>query len=383
MSDAVAPAGRDEVVVYGASGYTGKLIAAELSGRGVPMVLAGRNRDRLDAVRAGLGAEVEARVSAVAVDDPAGLRELLGPARVVVACAGPFTLHGAPVIEAAARTGTHYLDTTGEQPFIRDSFDRWGPIAADSGAALVSGFGFDYVPGDMLAALTAGGLGRLEEMTVAYAVNGLGVTRGTALSALEMIKGGDVEWTRGRLQPGSMQASRGSFAFPAPLGERRVGRYPSGEQITVPRHVDVGTVRTVIEMKGLLGAELGPLAGPMMTASGYAMRTPLRGLLGKAIARLPEGPSADERDAVAYTLVCDARTPGGDTRRGILRGGDVYGITARIIAEGVVRMSAPGYDRSGGLAPSQAFDPAEFLGALGPFGISTEIEPLPSAAPAS
>ena len=124
----------------------------------------------------------------------------------MIACAGPFTLHGAPVIEAAARTGTHYLDTTGEQPFIRDSFDRWGPIAADSGAALVSGFGFDYVPGDMLAALTAEGLGRIDEMTIAYSVHGLGVTRGTALSALEMIKGGDVEWRGGRLQPGSMRA---------------------------------------------------------------------------------------------------------------------------------------------------------------------------------
>ena len=147
------PAARDEIVIYGASGYTGKLIAAELASRGMPLILAGRNEAKLEAVAAGLGPGAEARVAAVPVDDTAGLRELLGPVRVVVACAGPFTLHGAPVIEAAARTGTHYLDTTGEQPFIRDSFDRWGPIAADSGAALVSGFGFDYVPGDMLAAL--------------------------------------------------------------------------------------------------------------------------------------------------------------------------------------------------------------------------------------
>ncbi len=369
------PAARDEIVIYGASGYTGKLIAAELASRGMPLILAGRNEAKLEAVAAGLGPDAEARVAAVPVDDATGLRELLGPVRVVVACAGPFTLHGAPVIEAAARTGTHYLDTTGEQPFIHDSFDRWGPIAADSGAALVSGFGFDYVPGDMLAALTAEGLGRIEEMTIAYSVHGLGVTRGTALSALEMIKGGDVEWRGDRLQPGSMRAGRGEFEFPAPIGKQRVGRYPSGEQITVPRHVDVGTVRTIIEMRGLLGVQLGPLAGPLMTGSAYAMRTPLRGLFGKAITRLPEGPSASDRAAARFTLVCDARTST-STRRGILRGHDVYGLTAKLIAEGATRMAAADFSRSGGLAPAQAFDPGEFVDALEPYGISVELEPV-------
>jgi short subunit dehydrogenase-like uncharacterized protein len=363
-----------EVVIYGASGYTGKLIAAELSSRGVPIVLAGRSRSKLEAVAAGLGPDATVGVVAVALDDSTGLRELIEPAAVVIACAGPFTLHGAPVIETAARSGTHYLDTTGEQPFIRDSFDRWGGIAADSGAALVSGFGFDYVPGDMLAALTADGLGRIEELTIAYHVENLGVTRGTALSTLEMIKGGDVEWRNGRYERSSLKAGRGRFSFPQPIGDQRVGRYPSGEQITVPRHVDVGAVRSVIDLRGLLRVQLGPLAAPLMTASGYAMGTPLRGLLGKLIARLPEGPDEGARAAATYTLACEAKTATGTRRRGILQGSDVYGITAKILAEGATRMTAPGFDRRGGLAPSEAFDPGEFLAALGPDGISTEIE---------
>ena len=371
-----APAKRDEIVIYGASGYTGQLIAAELAGRDLPIVLAGRNRSKLEAVAAGLGSGSRARVAAVPLADPAGLRELIGPAAVVIACAGPFTLHGTPVIEAAARAGTHYLDTTGEQPFIRDSFDRWGPIAADSGAALVSGFGFDYVPGDMLAALTSEGLGPIEELTIAYHVQDLGVTRGTALSALEMIKGGDVEWREGRHQPSSPQAGRGRFTFPDPIGEQRVGRYPSGEQITVPRHVDVATVRSVIDLRGLLGVELGPAAAPLMTGSGYAMRTPLRGALGKLVARLPEGPSERARAGATYTLVCEARTADGRRRRGVLRGTDVYGITAKILARGAVRMADPAYDCSGGLAPAQAFEPAAFLQSLVPDGITTELEAI-------
>ena len=366
-----------EAVIYGASGYTGRLIAAELSARGADIVLAGRSRARLERVAAGLGDgdAPPARVAAVPLDDRSGLRELIEPAAVVIACAGPFTLHGAPVIETAAEAGTHYLDTTGEQPFIRDSFDRLGASAARTGATLVSGFGFDYVPGDMVAALTAAGLGRIEELTVAYHVEDLGTTRGTTLSALEMIKGGDVEWRRRRLVPSSRRAGRGRFRFPAPIGVRRVGRYPSGEQITVPRHVDVDSIRTVIDLRALLGVELGPLAAPLLTASSYAMGTPLRAAAGKLIARLPEGPSERARGKANYTIVCEARTRTG-TRTGILRGRDVYGITARIVAEGAMRMLDPAFDRSGALTPAQAFEPEDFLASLAAAGISTEIEPV-------
>ena len=128
-------------------------------------------------------------------------------------------------------------------------------------------------------------------------------------------------------------------------------------------------------MRGLLGVQLGPLAGPLMTGSAYAMRTPLRGLFGKAITRLPEGPSASDRAAARFTLVCDARTST-STRRGILRGHDVYGLTAKLIAEGATRMAAADFSRSGGLAPAQAFDPGEFVDALEPYGISVELEPV-------
>lgn len=372
---AMTPTTEQEIVIYGASGYTGRLVAAELAGRGASIVLAGRSRAKLEAVGEKLGPAAQTRVAVVALDDAAGLSGLIEPAAVVIACAGPFTLHGGPVIETAARAGTHYLDTTGEQPFIRDSFDRWGRIAAESGAALLSGFGFDYVPGDMLAALTAEGLGRVDEMTLAYHVKDLGVTRGTALSTLEMIKGGDVEWRRGRYEPSSRRAGRGRFQFPPPIGSRRVCRYPSGEQITVPKHVDVGTIRSVIDPGALLNAPLGPLAAPLMTAGGYAMSTPLRVAAGKLIARLPEGPSERARTNASFTIACEAKTAS-RTRTGVLRGNDVYGLTAKILAEGATRMAGPEFDRSGALAPAQAFDPAAFLSALGPSGTTTEIEPI-------
>lgn len=366
-------AGGGAIVVYGASGYTGKLIARELTERGARLTLAGRSRERLEAVAAEVGGDPA--VAAVPLDDAAGLRELIGGAAVVIGCAGPFTLHGEPVIAAAAETGTNYLDTTGEQPFIRASFERWGAPAEASGAALVSGLGFDYVPGDMLAAMTAEGMGPLESMTVAYSVKGFGATRGTALSALEMIRGGDAVWRDGALHTAGRSVDEGSFPFPSPIGSQRVGRYPAGEVITVPRHVDVRSMRAVIELRSLIGLPLGPLSAPAMALTGLAMSTPLRGAVGRLIARLPEGPGEEARRAARFTIVCDAEGPRG-RRRGIARGSDVYGLTAFTIAEGATRMADPGYAGAGALAPSQAFDATDFMRALEPYGVWSEIEPL-------
>jgi short subunit dehydrogenase-like uncharacterized protein len=363
------PAGK--IVVYAATGFTGKLISAELADRGADLVIAGRDRTKLEAVRDGIRGSAE--VAAVALDDPTALRELLADAAVVIGCAGPFTLHGAPLIEAAAETGTHYLDTTGEQTFIRAAFERWGATAAGSGAALVSGMGFDYAPGDMLAALTAEGLGSIEEMTLAYSIRGFVSTRGTTLSALEMVRGGDVVWSGGEYRAAPAYVGEGDFDFPSPIGSRRVGRYPAGEQITVPKHVDVGRMRTLIDTRSLIAVPLGPLGAPVLSGAGLLMRTGLRPALAKLVARLPEGPSESSRRAVRFTIVCDAATASG-VRRGVLRGSDVYGSTAIILAEAATRMAAPDYGESGALAPAQAFDPASFTRALEPFGIAVEIE---------
>ncbi len=359
------------IVVYGASGFTGRLIAAELGRRGAEMTLAGRSRDRLQARPATLGA---APVAAVALDDGAGLRSLLEPAAAVIACAGPFTLHGRPLIEAAAATGCNYLDTTGEQPFIRDSFELHDAAAAASGAALVSGIGFDYGPGDMLAALTAAGLEPLRELTIAYSVRGFEPTRGTALSALEMIGGGDLEWRGGAHRVAPRNVGAGTFEFPSPIGSRRVGRYPSGEPITVPRHVEVETLRALIDLEALIRAPLGPLAAPALTLGGLAMRTPLRGALGALIARGPEGPGERSRKAARFTIACDVAAADGRRRRGVLRGSDVYGTTAAIAAEAALLLADPGYGRAGALAPAQAFDPARFLATLEPFGVALDLE---------
>jgi short subunit dehydrogenase-like uncharacterized protein len=363
------------IAVYGATGFSGGLIAGELMRLGADLLVAGRNRGKLEALSEELGG---VPFAAVSVDDPAGLREMLGPCSVVVACAGPFGLHGEPVVAAAVDTGTHYLDTTGEQGFMRTVFDRYGARAAEQGAALVSGMGFDYAPGDLIAALTADGMGPLEEIVVAYCVHGFEPTHGTALSGLEIMRGGDVVWADGAWQPAPRSADGGRWRFPEPIGEQRMLRYPAGEQVTVPRHVETARVRTLLNGM-VVPPRLMPLAVIASPLLGLAMRTPLRRAMGALVRRLPGAPGEQSRTASRFTISCEARGKPG-TRRGTVRGSDVYGLTAASLAHGALLCANPDYERSGALAPAQAFDPSSFLAALADFGVSVDVEPLPAVA---
>ena len=363
------------IAVYGATGFTGRLVAGELARREADLVLAGRSAAKLEALSARLGG---AAFRAVSLDDAGGLRDLLGGCAAVIACAGPFARYGEPVVAAAAATGTHYLDTTGEQPFMRLVQDRHGPVAERSGAVLVTAMGFDYVPGDMIASLTAAGIEPLEEVVLAYAVHGLRATRGTTLSGLDMISGGDLEYDGGRLRPASRKVSRGTFSFPAPIGEQRMVRYPAGEHLTVPRHVRTRKVTTLLTGATVAPPALVPLLPLSMPLLAGAMRTPIRGVAARLVERLPEGPDEARRAANRFTIVCEARSAAG-ARRGVVSGVDVYGLTAATIVEGALLAAAPTFDRSGALAPAQAFEPAPFLDSLAGAGVEYEVTPLPAA----
>ncbi len=365
---------RGPIALYGATGYTGRLAAAELHRANADFVLSGRNRGKLDALAGELGGE--ARVQPASLDDPESLRSLLDGCAAVVNCAGPFTLHGEPVLRAAVETATHYLDTTGEQTFMRLALERYGPGAAEAGVAVIPAMGFDYMPGDMIAALTAQGMGEVDEVSLAYDTPGFRATRGTTLSALEMLKGGDVEWRKLQWLPADQSVGRGSFEFPEPIGRKRMMRYPAGEQITVPRHIPTRRVRTMISASSLAPEAIGPLLPLLTRPTGLAMRTPLRRALAAAVSRLPEGPSPEDRAAVRFTIVCEVAR-GRSRRRGVIRGRDVYGLTAASVIRGALKAARGGIPASGGLAPAQAFDPRRFLGELEDFGVEWEVESQP------
>jgi short subunit dehydrogenase-like uncharacterized protein len=353
------------IVLYGATGYTGRLVAQELARRGLDHVLSGRDPAKL----AALGGTT----LAVALDDDAALRELLAPASVVINCAGPFTLAGDALVRAAIATGTHYVDSTGEQPFIKMVFDRHAAAAERAGVALVPALGFDYTPGDCIARVTANGLEPLEEITIAYAVDGFGMSRGTLKSALEMMKGGDLVYEDERWQPAPAGIYRAGFDFPEPIGRKAVSRLPSGEIVTVPHHTRTRKVTTLITTGTVAPGPLSQVLPFVMPGVSLTLRTPLRGLLQRGASLLPEGPSEEDRREARFTIVAEARGRDGRARRGVVRGKDVYGLTAVTLVHGAELMSAPGFDRSGALGPAAAFDPTALLNRMGDHGLSWEL----------
>ncbi|MGK2933164.1 MAG: saccharopine dehydrogenase family protein [Solirubrobacterales bacterium] len=371
MSSSAAEPG--PIAVYGATGYTGKLIAAELARTDLDFVLAGRNQEKLEAVAADLGTDVP--LHAISNGDSRGLRDLFADCGAVIACAGPFYLHGEPILAAAAETGTHYLDTTGEQPFIQLGLDRYGPVAEKNGSAVVPAMGFDYVPGDMIAALTALGMGGLDTIRLAYAVK-MQPTRGTMLSALDMMKGEDLEWRGGGLQPADVSIGRGSFDFGGKLGELAMTRYPAGEHVTVPRHVETRQVETMLSADSTIPAPIARFAPMIMRPASLAMRTPAKALMSKLIGRLPEGAEADARAGSTWTIDCEA-VAGDRVRRGTVSGSDVYGLTAALLVKGAGLAVSGGLRGTGGLAPAEAFEAEVFLADLERFEVKWSVEPLP------
>jgi short subunit dehydrogenase-like uncharacterized protein len=359
------------IALYGATGYTGRLVAAELAAAKADFVLSGRNRGKLELLAEELDGNVA--VQAAALDDEVALRSLLADCAAVIDCAGPFIRHGEPVLRAAVETETHYLDTTGEQAYMRLAFDHYGPEAEVAGIAVIPAMGFDYVPGDMLASLTARGMGELDEIALSYAWRDFQPSHGTARSALEVLSGEDVEWSNLKWQPASGGLGRGSFEFPEPIGRQRMIRYPSGEQITVPRHVATRNVRTT--MNATAFAPPGMAAGVQLLGRplGLALRTPLKRLLYAGISRLPEGPSPQQRASMRFMIVCEARR-GEEESRGTISGRDVYGLTAAAVSRGGMAAAERGFSASGALAPSQALDPEEFLRALEGFELRWQVD---------
>jgi hypothetical protein len=194
------------------------------------------------------------------------------------------------------------------------------------------------------------------------------------LSALEMIKGGDFEWRDDRLQPAPQTVPRGSFDFGSPLGELKMTRYPAGEHVTVPRHVDTRRVETMLSADSFAPGPAEAVLPLFFRGAGLAMRTPLRGLAAKVIPRLPEGASPEQRSRSEFTIVCEA-VAGGRVSRGMVSGRDVYGLTAALITRGATIAASGGISGSGALAPSQAFDPRTFLKGFERFGVEWEITP--------
>jgi short subunit dehydrogenase-like uncharacterized protein len=172
-----------DVVLFGATGFVGKLTAeylARAAGEGARVGLAGRSQDKLERLRARLG-ERAAEWPLIAADssDRAAMVGMSERASVVATTVGPYRKYGVPLVEACAHAGTHYADLTGEPLFMREVIERFHATAQQTGARIVHNCGFDSIPSDIGVLLLHEAAGELEDTTyVVVRVKG-GVSGGT------------------------------------------------------------------------------------------------------------------------------------------------------------------------------------------------------------
>jgi short subunit dehydrogenase-like uncharacterized protein len=147
-----------DVVVFGATGVTGRQVAAYLAqrtaGEGTRWAAAGRDPAKVERVLGEVGVSAPETIVAD-VDHPESLAAMASRARVVLNLCGPYTLHGQPVIEACVTNGAHYVDLTGEIPFVRQMIDAYDTRAREAGVKVVQVCGFEALPPDLAVLLAA------------------------------------------------------------------------------------------------------------------------------------------------------------------------------------------------------------------------------------
>jgi short subunit dehydrogenase-like uncharacterized protein len=333
-----------DVLLFGATGYTGRLTAHALARRGASFAICGRDRDKLDRLAASTGGP-EVRV-AVAGDVDA-LSRALEDVKVLITCVGPFMELGAAAAQAAVRTGTHYVDATGEQEFVGRLIESYDGTARDKGIALAPCFGLDEVPADVAATLATQGLER-PDLVLTYALPGSG-SSGTIRSAL------DIGSRRGPwLSDGKQVMIRAGHRvrwspMPPPLGPRRAMSFPLAEGRLAPLHLELRSLELYVT------TSLGRLVGArfMLPVTAPLMRTRLGNALMDRLLPTGSGPSEERRARSKWTVLAEA-TSGTGWRNVVVTGSDPYGITAEFLTSGALRMCEADFDAAGVLAPVQA-----------------------------
>jgi len=356
--------GEKAISVLGATGYTGRLIVRELQQRGVAVVAAARNHDKLQQLVME-GRNLESLVADV--HDPASLDRLAQRSRVIINTVGPFIDHGEPVVRAAISNGAHYLDTTGEQPFMKAMLvhDQW---AQRQHVAVVCAQAFEVAVTDCAAAVAADGFHDITSVQVTYLMPAH-ASQGTQRTMLRMLQSPGYAYRGGEEIEERPAAYTCRVAFPPPIGRVAAVSFPSAEVITIPRHLPTREVRTLMVVPRL-AARLTVVGAPLLRA---LLRTPLERLAARLVGDGTRGPDEQTRATDAFHIAVEVRgvRAGAATqRRLLLRGCDPYGLTAVIAAYGAQQMCADGYDRAGVLAPAVAFAPRELLDHLREFGLT-------------
>jgi short subunit dehydrogenase-like uncharacterized protein len=349
----VDPAARDhDIVIFGATGFTGELTAAYLAENapvGLRWALAGRNQDKLEKVRARL-AKIDPSLAELPLlqadsSDEESMRAVAASTRVVITTVGPYLLYGQALVAACAEAGTDYLDLTGEPEFVDRMYLAHHDRAVETGARIVHAAGFDSIPHDLGAWFTVQELGSKDPISLRGVVRAGGTpSGGTFHSAMAAM-------SRPRQMREAMVARREKEGRPAGRKSRAVAGKPHRDRVLGLWLLPLPTIDPFVVARS--GAAL-PSYGPDFRYSHYAGLKTLRYTVGGALAvgglvvssQIPplrnflksrikqgDGPSKARRDKSWFTVDFVGESAGRTVRTRVSGGDPGYDETAKMLAE--------------------------------------------------
>lgn len=364
-----------DVVVYGATGYTGQLVAEYMAQRysdnhGLSWAIAGRSQEKLEGVQSEFGLPSSIPLLVADAGDADSLVTMAKRAKVVLTTVGPYTYYGEPLLKACAETGTDYVDLTGEVLWMKDMIERYSKAAQKSGARIVHSCGFDSIPFDLgvhflqetakerFGAYCARVRGRMRSMEGKFS-GGTAASGAATMAAIQ--KDPSVmqhlinpfalcEGFQGPAQPpgNSPMEEDGLWLAPfvmAPINTKNIHRsnklmgYPYGEDFVYDEMMVAGSgEQGEATAKAIAGMQLG----------------------GDNPPKPGEGPTKEERDSGFYEYSAIGECGDGTTLTISVTGDKDpgYGSTSKIIAEAAASLAQDNLDVSGGV-----YTPAPVFGA--------------------
>lgn len=331
------------LLIYGSTGYTGRLIVAEALARGLHPTLAARNADAVRAQAHALGLEYRT----ARIDDPGALDAALAGAKVVLNCAGPFAHTWRAMSDGCLRNRAHYLDITGEIAVFEGLAARNAEARA-AGIMLLPGVGFDVVPSDCLAAHLARRLPNAVRLSLAFRAPGR-ASRGTLLTIVDNLGA-----------PGAVRRNGKIVPVPPAWRSRQIdfGDRMLRDATTIPW----GDVSTAFHSTGIPDIEVYVGIRPAMRRAVIASRWLgpvlrngfVRRVLAEIVRRGPAGPSDAARERDVSLLWGEVVAADGRRAEATLRGASGYVLTAQAAVH-LAAKALGGTTREGFQTPSRAY----------------------------
>ena len=386
-----------DVVLFGATGFVGRQTAAYFAERagGLRWALAGRSRAKLEQLRMACGrGAAQAGIVVADAADPQALQALAAQAAVVLSTAGPFALHGSGLVAACVAERTHYVDITGETPWVRSLIDQHHAQAKRDGTRIIPCCGFDSVPSDLGAWLVVQAIRQqfgepCVSVKAAHSIRG-GINGGTLASVFNLMESGQAKLLadpfllnpKGRLP-------RSAVGHADPVAPHHDADFDAWVGPFVMGPINTRVVRRSAALLGTRGGEgyaddfayqeylrvgRGPLAAGAaaglslgMGLGSFAMSIkPWRALVRALVPAPGKGPSERTMDGGSFRCELVGKSAGGKQVRGLVAGQGDPGnrATTRFVCEAAMALASQLEALPGGAGAGGVLTPASGLGGV-------------------